>query len=145
MRRRDDDGMALVEFALMLPVVVILIVGLFDAALAVWQSNTLVAAAREGTRYAIVHGSSSASRVGPGSASFTAPDQDSVVTGIVRSYATGVASVSVASTWPDGNADRGSRVSVVATASYTPVLSQVFTGGGLRVTLRGASQQVIHY
>jgi hypothetical protein len=36
-------------------------------------------------------------------------------------------------------------VSVVATASYTPVLSQVFAGGGLRVTLRGASLQAIHY
>lgn len=143
--RRQAEGQALVEFALILPVLLILMVGIFDVALAVWQSNTLAAAAREGTRYAIVHGSSSSSPVGPGSGSYTAPDQDTVVAGIVGSQATGVASVTVASTWPDGNADRGSRVSVVATAAYTPVLSQVLAGGGLRVTLRGASQQVIHY
>jgi Flp pilus assembly protein TadG len=54
--RRDDGGQALVEFALVLPVLLLLILGLIDVARAVEEENTLAFAAREGTRYAIVHG-----------------------------------------------------------------------------------------
>ena len=52
----EDRGQALVEFALLLPVILLLILGLIDIARAVEEENTLAFAAREGTRYAIVHG-----------------------------------------------------------------------------------------
>lgn len=143
-RRDDDHGQALVEFALVLPVTVLLIVGLFDASRAVWLTTTLAHATREATRYAIVHGSQSASPVGPGSATYTAPDQDTAVAAVVRQYATGVASLTIASTWPDGDSRRGSRVSVSATAPFSPILSEALLGGGLRFTLRGSSTLVIH-
>lgn len=132
------------EFALVLPVLVVLLVGTFDLALAAWQSNALGSAVREGTRYAIVHGSESSAPVGPGSASYTSPDQDTVLTGIVRSSATGMSGLAVSSTWPDGSNARGKRVKVVASVEYTPTLSQAFLGGALRVTLRAGSELVIH-
>src|SRR5205823_10360379 len=53
---REQQAQALIEFALMLPVFLLLVTGIFDTARAVWQENTLAYAAREGTRYAIVHG-----------------------------------------------------------------------------------------
>src|SRR2546428_11114456 len=63
--RQGERGQALVEFALLLPLMLLIITGLFDVARAVWQENTLAYAAREGTRYAIVHGSAGSPPAGP--------------------------------------------------------------------------------
>jgi Flp pilus assembly protein TadG len=203
---RHDEGLALVEFALLLPIIVILLVGVFDVAFAVWRSNTLTSAVREGTRYAIVNGATSTTPLGPGN--------DSTVGDVVRRGAIGLSNVVVTVSWPDSptttivataNAGqaivvvastsgfkvgdvvhvysgatlerhtissilagpaslqmvsnltntflsgtvaaagaRGDRVNVLATAEHTPVLSQAFIGGALRVTLRAASELVVH-
>jgi hypothetical protein len=45
--------------------------------------------------------------------------------------------------WPDGNANKGSEVQIIATTPFTPILSQVFTGGGIAVTLRSGTTMVI--
>ena len=141
---RDDRAQALVETALVLPLLLLLIVGLFDVGRAIWLSNTLATAVREGTRYGIVHGALSASPTGPGAASYTPPDTDTAITAQVRNYASGVPNnLTVQSTWPDGNANRGSRIVVTATFPFTPILSQVFLGGGLGITLRSSSTLVI--
>jgi len=49
------SGQALVEFALVLPIVLLLLMGLFDLGRAVFLANSLTNAAREGARFAIVH------------------------------------------------------------------------------------------
>jgi Flp pilus assembly protein TadG len=139
-----DRAQALVETALVLPLLLLLIVGLFDVGRAIWLSNTLATAVREGTRYGVVHGALSGSPTGPGAPSYTAPDTDTTITAVVRSYSAGVPSnLTVLSTWPDGNANRGSRIVVSATFPFTPILSQVFLGGGLNITLRSSSTLVI--
>lgn len=143
-RSASERGQSLVEFALLMPLLIVLLVGLFDAARAVWLSNTLATASREGTRYAIVHGAASDLPSGPGSASYTPPDQDSGVTTVVDRYAIGVTGLTVRSTWLDGNNSRGSRVKVEASAPFAPVLSQAFIGAAFRVTLRSGSEMVIH-
>jgi hypothetical protein len=48
-------GQALVEFALVFPVVILMLVGLFDLGRAVFAYNTVTNAAREGARLAIVN------------------------------------------------------------------------------------------
>jgi Flp pilus assembly protein TadG len=53
-RRRDQRGQALVEFALILPLFVLILVGLFDMGRAVYAFNTINQAAREAARLAIV-------------------------------------------------------------------------------------------
>ena len=139
-----QQGQALVETALVLPLLLLLIVGLFDVGRAIWLSNTLATAVREGSRYGVVHGALSGSPTGPGAASYTPPDTDTAITAWVRSYATGVPdTLTVRSTWPDGNANRGSRIVVSASFPFTPVLSQVFLGGGLGITLQSSSTLVI--
>jgi Flp pilus assembly protein TadG len=141
---RGAAGQALVETALVLPLLLLLIVGLFDVGRAIWLSNTLATAVREATRYGVVHGALSGSPTGPGSASYTPPNIDTVITAQVRKYAGGVpGSLTVLSTWPDGNANRGSRIVVSATFPFTPILAQVFAGSGLSVTLRSSSTLVI--
>jgi hypothetical protein len=136
---RRDDGQSLVEFALILPVLLLIITGLFDVARATWQENTLAYAAREGTRYAIVHGSAA---VVEGTAVY--PGYDQPVVDVVRAAAVGVPNVSVIVSWPDsGCFDRSCRVSVDATAPFVPIPSQYLLGNTFRLTLRGGSMLVI--
>ena len=55
MRRTDDRrGQALVEFALVIPIVLLLICGLFDLGRIVFVNNTLSDGARHGARHASV-------------------------------------------------------------------------------------------
>jgi Flp pilus assembly protein TadG len=141
---RSDRAQALVETALVLPLLLLLIVGLFDVGRAIWLSNTLATAVREGSRYGVVHGALSGSPTGPGSASYTPPNIDTLITAQVRKYAGGVPnSLTVLSTWPDGTANRGSRIVVSASFPFTPILAQVFLGSGLSLTLRSSSTLVI--
>lgn len=49
--RRSDDGAALVEFALILPVLMMLVLGLFSGGQAYNQKLDMTHAAREGSRY----------------------------------------------------------------------------------------------
>lgn len=137
---RGERGQALVEFALILPILLLLVVGLFDVARAVWQENTLAYAAREGTRYAIVHGSASAD---PSSSKDTAD-----IASVVQKAAIGVPNVTVTVSYPDLSGtlpcnERGCRVSVDATAVFVPLPSQYLLNGALTVTLRGGSLLVI--
>ncbi len=139
MRRfaRDERAQSLVELAFILPVLLLIVTGLFDLARAVWQENTLAYAAREGTRYAIVHGS------GAGAAAVY-PNNTQPVIDTVRSAAIGVANVSVTAAWPDNSCyDRGCRVQVDAQASFVPLPSQYLLGGAFSIVLRGGSSLVI--
>ena len=135
----SPEGQSLVEFALILPVLLLLIVGVFDLARIVFDSTTLSAAVREGTRYAIVHGAASSSPTGPGAASYSAPSTDSTITTIVTRAAIGVNTPTVTAVWSNGDAYRGSPVTVAATFPFTPTLSSAFLGGALQVTLSASS------
>jgi len=48
----------LLEFSLVLPIFLVMLMGVIDVGRAIWAQNSLAAAAREGARYAIVHGGS---------------------------------------------------------------------------------------
>jgi len=136
--RSDEAGQSLVEFALVLPLLLLIITGLFDVARATWQENTLAYAAREGTRYAIVHGAAAVD------GTVVRPGADQPVVDVVRAAAVGVPSVSVAVAWPDsGCYDRSCRVQVDATAPFVPIPSQYMLGSAFQITLRGGSLLVI--
>jgi Flp pilus assembly protein TadG len=51
---RSGDGQGLVEFAVVLPVILLLFLGIFDLGRAVFAVNTIANAAREGARVAAV-------------------------------------------------------------------------------------------
>ena len=136
--RSAESGQSVVEFALVMPVLLLIITGLFDVARATWQENTLAYAAREGTRYAIVHGSASVD------GTVVYPGNEQPVIDVVRAAAVGVSNVSVTVTWPDNNCyDRNCRVQVDATSPFVPVPSQYMLGSAFQITLRGGSLLVI--
>lgn len=148
-------GQSLVEFALLLPVMLLIITGLFDVARAVWEENTLAYSAREGTRFAIVHGSAGQGPLPDGWVWGAADPTDvndhviGYVKTVVKQAAIGVPNVTVIVDYPDTYpaggkcADRNCRVSVDASAPFVPLPSQYLLGGAFQITLKGGSQLVI--
>jgi len=143
---RRMPGQALVEFAIVAPIFFLILFGIIDFGRYVYYVQILNNAAREGTRYAIVHGADSLSPTGP-------PDDPSgaAVIDVVRSYAIGVIGLEDASvltitpSWgtppdtPDN--DRGTTVSVEVTYSFTSVIPIVPIPP---ITVEGASTLVIN-
>jgi Flp pilus assembly protein TadG len=84
LKRRGEAGQALIEFALIALFLVLLVVGLLELVLVMHTYNVLADSAKEGVRYAIVHGASNTVGCGPAScAAITgAPG-----TGVVKTYA----------------------------------------------------------
>ena len=59
LRRRDASlGQGLVEFGLVLPIFLAVLIGMVDIGRAVWANNAVANAAREAARFASVHGGS---------------------------------------------------------------------------------------
>lgn len=141
---RDEGAQSLVEFALVLPVFLLLVTGLFDVGRAVWQENSLAYAAREGTRYAIVHGSAGNPAVGPCSNCLNpATNNLGNIVNAVNNNAIGVYNIDVTIDYPDGDNQRNHRVTVDATAPFVPLPSQYLLGSVYQITLRGGSQLYI--
>jgi Flp pilus assembly pilin Flp len=140
----DERAQALVEFALVMPIFLLLVTGIFDVGRAVWQENTLAYAAREGTRYAIVHGAAGNPIVGPCSSCVNPVSNNLAnITNAVTTNAVGVYGITVTIDYPDGGNNRNERVTVDATAPFVPMPSQYLLGGAFTLTLRGGSQLVI--
>jgi TadE-like protein len=149
----EQRGQSLVEFALLLPLMLLIITGLFDVARAVWQENTLAYAAREGTRYAIVHGSAGSPAANPTRMTPTCTDPVicTNIPDVVRAASVGVPNITVTVTYPDGYpgvpgvkcADRNCRVIVDASAPFVPLPSTYLLGGAFQITLKGGSTLVI--
>jgi Flp pilus assembly protein TadG len=150
---REEHAQALIEFALMLPIFLLLVTGLFDTARAVWQENTLAYAAREGTRYAIVHGTGGSPVVGPCTSCVNPPaankNLDQIVNA-VTSNAIGVANITVTIDYPGVGLPtptvcnyRTCPVTVDATAPFVPLPSYYLLGSAFQITLRGGSKLYI--
>ena len=141
---RGDRAQAIVEFAFVLPIFLLVVTGLIDVARAVWQENTLAYAAREGSRYAIVHGAGGNPRVGPISSTLNPSiyNTGNIVT-VVRNAAIGVAGVDVTVDYPDAGNNRNQRVVVDATAPFVPLPSYYLLGSAFQITLRGGSSLYI--
>lgn len=52
---KDERGQDLVEFALVVPIILLLFLGIIEFGIIVFRYNTVSNAAREGARYGIVH------------------------------------------------------------------------------------------
>lgn len=100
-RRDPRKGAVIVEFALGFIVFIMLIFGIMEGARLVWTYTTLSHAAREGARFAMVHGS-------------RAPVADSAVEALVKNRVVGLdpADVTVTTVWEDAAKSGSSTVRV---------------------------------
>lgn len=144
-RNRHGRGQALVEFALVIPIFLLVLIALFDLGRAVFAYNTLTNAAREGARMAIVN------QYKP-----SVVTHAKNMTAIVELDDPSV-SVTYWQVAPDGTPDTskpqctslvavGCLAVVTFEATYhpiTPIISNIIFGSG--VTFRAVSQLSVEY
>jgi Flp pilus assembly protein TadG len=114
--RSGDEGSSLVEFALSVPVLLTFFFGLIQVSIASYTRAAISECAREGTRYAMVHGST-CETANNASCTLTASAINSYVSSETWPNIGGGA-MSVNTTFPDGNESPGSRVQVTVTYPF---------------------------
>ena len=128
--KQGERGTAMIEFGLAFLVFFTVMYGVMEFSRIVASYNIISGAAREGARYAIVHGSAS------GSAATESGIQD-----VVRKWAVGLdkSSVLVTTTWTPGNGP-GSEVKVAASYTVSPFTRLILKKG---ITLKSSSRMTI--
>jgi Flp pilus assembly protein TadG len=115
---REESGAMLVEFALSVWTLFLVTFLIFEFCMMIYTYSVLGDAAREGVRYAIVHGTDSSSCSGPSSG--CGDTNGTNVINVVKGYATvsfhNTAAMTVTPSWPDGTSTPSSRV--ILTISY---------------------------
>ena len=115
-RMSSDEGSSLVEFAVSIPVLLTFFFGLIQVCMASYTRAAISECAREGTRYAMVHGSSCETSSNA-SCTLTASAINTYVSS--NSWPNlGGGSLTVSTTYPDGNESPGSRVQVAVTYAF---------------------------
>lgn len=157
LRCRGSRGQALAEFAFVVPLLLILIFVIIEFGRFVFAYEVLNNAAREGARYAIVHGSDSACPTGPMPGSTPSPLCDDpsgnavkdrvVADAITLTLPTSDVNVS----WPDLDNARGHLVTVTASYTFTPLIKFQIDFLGVRfspipsINMSAESTLVINY
>ena len=131
-RLHREEGQAQVEFALSIMVVLFMVFFSWELLMAMYTASVMANAAKEGVRYAIVHGSNSSLCSGPNPSNPCASDPaGDVVVNTVKAYAKAslhnTDAISVTVSYPDGNNDPPSRVTVTVRYSYVPYINLPFT------------------
>jgi Flp pilus assembly protein TadG len=130
--RRQQHGQAAVEFALTVVFLMVLLVSMLELTMFVYTYSVLADAAKEGVRYAIVHGASGTDSSGPSSGtassspwpSCSTPASGSLLS-TVQTYAAAslhnTADMNIYACYPDGNNKPGSAVQVSVSYPYEPL------------------------
>lgn len=133
-RCKLQRGQAAVEFALTITILVFLLVGMLELTMFVYTYSVLSDAAKEGVRYAIVHGASVTDSSGPTSAAKTSTSwgacstldsrTDAVVSRVKKYAALSLHSTSamkISVCYPDESNNPGSAVEVSVSYPYQPL------------------------
>jgi Flp pilus assembly protein TadG len=145
-RLRDDKGQAAVEFALSAVFLVLLVVSLIEITMLVYTYIVLADSAKEGVRYAIVHGSNNATPSGPTTGSTGAPpcttssanvtNVQTAVTNYAGASLHDKTQVTVKVCYFDGDNQAPHRVAVAVSYGYQPF----FGLGWPTVNVKAAAQ-----
>jgi Flp pilus assembly protein TadG len=127
-RTAHKKGQSLVEFALVLPILVLIIMGIFDLGWAVYMNNTIANAAREGARVGVI-----------------ITNQDAAIRARVRSASPGLnlsdSQISITPS-PARTFNNPITVTVMITFSpITPIIGQFVAGSGM--PLRSTSAMIV--
>jgi Flp pilus assembly protein TadG len=130
-RRAPQRGQALAEFAIILVVLMLLLLGIVDLSRAVYIRSVVANAAREGARYAVVQPRDAAQDAIASAITSVVVDKS-----LAGSVAVSPADVSV--TWPDTD-----HVRVTVVCTYHPATALIAEAAGIGpggIVLRGSSQ-----
>ena len=125
-----DDGQASVEFALVLVIVMFVIFWAFELLMLLYTYTVMADAAKEGVRYAVVHGCGNSTCSGPCSpacSDATGANVATTVLGYAKESLHNTSNLSLGSgitvSYPDNSAEAPSRVQVVINYVYQPYFS----------------------
>jgi Flp pilus assembly pilin Flp len=125
---RKEKGQAAVEFALTIVFVMLLIIAAIELTVMIYTYSVLADAAKEGVRYAIVHGTGVGASTcsGPGGPSVTCTDSGAAnVTAVVSKYTSlsfhDSTKMIVTPSYPDASSVAPNRVRVTVKYVYQPI------------------------
>lgn len=129
MSKPRQAGQSTVEFALTIVVVMVILFGAMEFIVMIYTYNVLADAAKEGVRYAIVHGTGTgaANCSGPGGGGVTCSDTtgsniQTVVNNYTRLSFHNSAAMVVTPSFPDSSSAAPSRVRVTISYVYQPFI-----------------------
>ena len=133
--RGPQRGSALIEFALSIFMVVLLMFWVFEMVMLVYTYSVLADAAKEGVRYAIVHGS------GVAPANQSGPGNTAAVSTVVTDYAQfslhDVSAITVTPTYLNGDNQAPDLVQVTVSYTYIPYIKLPFTSPTINTSAEG--------
>jgi Flp pilus assembly protein TadG len=120
----SEEGSLVVETALSLLLVIPMVFWMFEMCMLTYTYSVLGDAARQGVRYAIVHGTDSGNCSGPssGCADSSAANVKSVVTAAAAFSFHDLSKMTVQVTYPDLASNPPSRVNVTINYTYVPYI-----------------------
>ncbi len=128
MNNHKEKGQAQVEFALTVVFVMVLILSAIELTVMIYTYSVLADAAKEGVRYAIVHGTGVGASTcsGPGGGGVTCTDSGAAnVTAVVSKYTSlsfhDSTAMTVTPTYPDASSVAPNRVRVTVKYGYQPI------------------------
>lgn len=131
-RRIRYRGQGLVEFALVLPIFLLLTFGVIEMGWLLYNNHTLSNATREGARYAMVNGERS--------------ENSSAISGvhaIVTDHASGLSGSVTTEVTPSTIGEPGTQVTVASYYEYQPVVGVIVGVGSF--TLSSESTVIVQY
>lgn len=120
--RRHDRGTVQIEFVLAFIVLMFVIFWTWELVMAVYTYTVIADAAKEGVRYAIVHGTGNSNCSGPstGCGDTTGVNVINVVTDYAKYSLHDISAMTVTVTYPDSSSDPPNRVRVTVAYTYVP-------------------------
>jgi Flp pilus assembly protein TadG len=135
---RDDLGSIMIETTLGFMVMMTMVLGIMECSMMAYTFSVMEEAAREGVRYASVHGIDSASCEGPSSGcDATAANVISDVKAYAGTFTGSLSGMTVTVTYPDSASTATSRVKVALSCTYAPVFHFPGTAHLLQVSSSG--------
>ena len=150
---KHDRGEAMIEFAVSLLFILLFMLGMIEIVMLLHTYNTLADSAKEGVRYAIVHGSGNASPSGPtggtassppctsANASSSATNVQNAVLGYAQLSFHSTSAMNVYVCYFDGDNYAPHRVGVVVSYPYQPFFGLSWPS----LTVNAAAQGRISY
>jgi Flp pilus assembly protein TadG len=110
--RQGERGNYMIEFGLSIVLFFGIVLGILDVSRGIYAYNFLAGAAKEGSRYAMIHGSSSGSKA-----------SSTDIQNVVQKWLIGMAdsSATVTTTWSPATENPGSQVTVKVQYTFTPM------------------------
>jgi len=120
-----QDGSVVIETTLAYMILIVVVLGIVELSLMGYTYSVVAEAARQGIRYATLHGTSSASCSGPstGCSDSSGTHVADNVIAYVTNFAGNVSGTKVSVAYPDGASAPSSRVLVQVTYTYAPMFN----------------------